>query len=371
MGTKKFRIPKLPFFLVLSNVVTLLLCLNVVFYIDGPAKHFSRAPPLKTDFPAEFVEYTSPKKLPGGYNSHYRSDTVSYPVGHKCVDLKEDLERYMTYEVNGTCPDDEKISQRLLLSGCEPLPRRRCHNAGLRGYEEPLPVPDCFWSMPPDSSVSWTAYTCKDYKCLKNRHRNVGRYDDCIDCFDLNYHEKFRWIGVSNSPADFSIDRVLAMKKPGTIRIGLDIGGSSGTFAVRMREKNVTIVATTVNLNGSPFSNFVASRGIVPLYVSIFQRLPFFDGTLDIVHTMNVLSHLFPDDLFQLVLFDVYRVLRPGGLFWLDHFFYVGNQLWTVYVPLIETVGFDKLLWVTQRKLDRGIEKDEMYLSALFQKPME
>lgn len=140
------------------------------------------------------------------------------------------------------------------------------------------------------------------------------------------------------------------------------------TFAVRMRERNVTIVTTSLNLNG-PFNNLIASRGVVPLYLSISQRLPFFDNTLDIVHSMHVLSNWIPERVLHFLLFDVYRVLRPGGLFWLDHFFCVGEQLEEVYGPMILSVGFRKLKWVIGRKLDRGPNFKEMYLSALLEKP--
>lgn len=119
---------------------------------------------------------------------------------------------------------------------------------------------------PPDSSVVWTAYNCKNYDCLVNRkHREKG-FSDCKDCFDLQGLEKNRWIlSKGNGRLDFSIDEVLATKKPGTIRIGLDIGGGVSTFAVRMRARNITIVTTSINLNGGS-NNFIASRGVVPLY---------------------------------------------------------------------------------------------------------
>lgn len=142
------------------------------------------------------------------------------------------------------------------------------------------------------------------------------------------------------------------------------------TFAVRMRERNVTVITTSMNLNG-PFNNFIAARGVVPLYVSISQRLPFFDNTMDIVHSMHVLSNWIPTDLLQFMMFDIYRVLRPGGLFWMDHFFCVGEQLEKVYAPLIESVGFEKVKWEVGRKLDRGPELNEMYLSALLEKPLK
>nr|XP_009390784.1 PREDICTED: uncharacterized protein LOC103977090 [Musa acuminata subsp. malaccensis] len=165
------------------------------------------------------------------------------------------------------------------------------------------------------------------------------------------------------------MDGVLATKPKGTVRIGLDIGGGSGTFAARMRERGVTVVSTTMDFDG-PFNSFIASRGLLPMHISVAHRLPFFDNTLDIVHSMHVLSNWIPEPMLEFALYDVYRVLRPGGLFWLDHFFCTGEQLNATYVPMIERVGFNKLRWVTGRKLDRGIEKNEWYLSALLERPM-
>jgi hypothetical protein len=140
----------------------------------------------------------------------------------------------------------------------------------------------------------WTAYTCKDYTCLINRGKTQKGFDDCKDCFDLHGREQNRWASrqTIEGSLDFTIDEVLATKKPGTIRIGLDIGGGVATFAVRMRERNITIITTSMNLNG-PFNNFIASRGVMPLYISISQRLPFFDNTLDIVHSLTTLWTLF------------------------------------------------------------------------------
>ncbi|MCD9639255.1 hypothetical protein HAX54_023663 [Datura stramonium] len=64
-------------------------------------------------------------------------------------------------------------------------------------------------------------------------------------------------------------------------------------------------------------------------------------------------------------------VLRPGGLFWLDHFFCVGEQLEQMYAPVIDSIGFNKVKWIVGRKLDRGSELNEMYLSALLEKPLK
>ncbi|KAK2662774.1 hypothetical protein Ddye_001348 [Dipteronia dyeriana] len=159
------------------------------------------------------------------------------------------------------------------------------------------------------------------------------------------------------------------MKPGGTIRIRLDIGGGSGTFAARMRERNVTIGTTSMNLDG-PFNSFIASRGLISMHVSVSQRLPFFENTLDIVHSMHVLSNWIPDAMLEFTLYDIYRVLRPRGLFWLDHFFCLGSQLNETYVPMMDRIGFKKLRWNAGMKLDHGIQKNECYFSVLLEKPM-
>ncbi|GLJ07639.1 hypothetical protein SUGI_0071490 [Cryptomeria japonica] len=271
----------------------------------------------------ELKEFLYPKMLPLGYNPSFGSDTIYASAGQACALFKEDTEKYMEYEAGDLCPEDEILAQKLLLRGCEPLPRRRCFPRSSPNYQEPYPFPESMWKTPPNSSVVWTAYTCKDYACLIDRKNHPG-VEDCKDCFDLQFREKSRWLRPGGS-LDFSIDEVLALKKK-TIRIGLDIGGGTATFAVRMRERNVTIVTTSMNFNG-PFNNFIASRGVVPL------------------------------------------VLRPGGVFWLDHFFCIEHQLET-YVPMIENLGFNKLKWAVGQKLDRGADKKEMYISAVLEKPL-
>lgn len=308
-----------------------------------------------------------PHKLPLGFTPNLGADEIYPALGTACRRYQEELMQYMSYQIGGECPADDVFAQHLMLKGCEPLPRRRCHLKPPAGYVEPSPFPESLWSIPPDSSITWDAYTCKNYQCLVERNKDKGSYD-CKDCFDLNGREKTRWT-FDNGELDYGIEQVLKMKPKGTIRIGLDIGGGSGTFAARMREHEVTIVTTTMNFDG-PFNNFIASRGLVPLHISVANRLPFFENTLDIVHSMHVLSNWIPDVMLEFALFDIYRVLRPGGLFWLDHFFCIGNQLNSTYVPTFDRIGFKKLRWNAGRKLDRGIEKNEWYISALLEKPM-
>lgn len=304
-------------------------------------------------------------KLPLGYSPKMDSAEIYQPVGSACLKHKEDLMKYMSYEIGGNCPIDDGFAQKLLLKGCEPLPRRRCQPKSPTNYVEPTPFPESLWATPPDTSIVWDPYTCKSYQCLIDRIKLPAIYD-CKDCFFLNGREKHRWL-FDDKGLNYGIDQVLSTKKKGTIRIGLDIGGGSGTFAARMRERNITIVTTSMNFDG-PFNSFIASRGLISLHITVSQRLPFFENTLDIVHSMHVLSNWIPDTMLEFTLFDIYRVLRPGGLFWLDHFFCVGEQLNGTYIPMFDRVGFKKLRWNVGMKRDRRL--DEWYISALLEKPM-
>ncbi|KAI5593127.1 hypothetical protein POPTR_004G231100v4 [Populus trichocarpa] len=315
----------------------------------------------------EVMLVVGPHKLPLGYSPRMGSDEVYPPVGGACLRYQEELAQYMTYEVGRECPVDDVFAQRLMLKGCEPLPRRRCHPKSPANYVEPTPFPKSLWTTPPDTSIIWDPYTCKSYKCLIERRKAPG-YFDCKDCFDLEGREKSRWL-LDNGGLDYGIDEVLKTRPQGTIRIGFDIGGGSGTFAARMKERNVTIITSSMNLDG-PFNSFIASRGLISIHVSVSQRLPFFDNTLDIVHSMHVLSNWIPDAMLEFTLYDIYRVLRPGGLFWLDRFFCLGSQLNQTYVPMLDRVGFRNLRWNAGMKLDRGIDKNEWYFSALLEKPM-
>ncbi|KAE9446774.1 hypothetical protein C3L33_21336, partial [Rhododendron williamsianum] len=307
-----------------------------------------------------------PHKLPLGYSPRMGSDELFPPVGGACLKYKDELAQYMAYTIGGECLVDDVFAQQLMLKGCEPLPRRRCHPKAPAKYVNPMPLPGSLWATPPDTSIVWDPYTCKNYKCLIDRKNKPGYYD-CKDCFDLQGREKARWL--FDKGLDFGIDQVLSTKPRGTIRIGLDIGGGTGTFAARMKERNVTIITTSMNLDG-PFNSFISSRGLLSMHLSISQRLPFFENTLDIVHSMHVLSNWIPDMVLEFTLYDIYRVLRPGGLLWLDHFFCLGHQLNTTYVPMLNRAGFKRLRWNAGLKLDRGADKNEWYFSALLEKPM-
>ncbi|XLT54602.1 hypothetical protein S245_047492 [Arachis hypogaea] len=207
-----------------------------------------------------------PLKLPSGYSQWIGSDEIHSPIGAVCLRFQDELNQYMSYDIGGECLADEVFAQMLVSKGCEPLPKRRCHPKSPKGFVEPYQdLQDTLRKIPPDSNIVWDPYTCKSHKCLIERKNNKR---NCKDCFDLQGREKGRWI-FDDGGLDFGIDRVLGTKRSGsTISMGLDIGGGTGTFAARMKERNVTIITSTLDLDG-PFSHFIASRGLIPIHLSI------------------------------------------------------------------------------------------------------
>ncbi|KAK4360606.1 hypothetical protein RND71_019558 [Anisodus tanguticus] len=298
--------------------------------------------------------------LPLGKDSKTGITEMVASVGHSCVKSLDLLSQYMNYKVNAPCPDDWSLGQKLILSGCEPLPRRRC-------FAKTIPkvdlhsFPDSLWKNYSEKIYSWSGLGCKNLACLNSKKLNR----DCAGCFDIiSGYETQKYV-KARGKNDFLIDHVLAMGN-GEIRIGFDIGGGSGTFAARMADRNVTLVTATLNVD-APFNEFIAARGLFPLYLSLDHRFPFHDNVFDLVHAGNVLDVSGRPEKLEFLVFDIDRVLRAGGLFWLDNFLCSNEDKKTVLTRLIERFGYKKLKWVVGEKLN-GSGKSEVYLSAVLQK---
>ncbi|KAL2531064.1 putative aldo-keto reductase 5 [Forsythia ovata] len=74
-----------------------------------------------------------------------------------------------------------------------------------------------------------------------------------------------------------------------------------------------------------------------------------------------------PDKL-EFLMFDIDRILRAGGLFWLDNFYCSNEDKKKDLTRLIERFGYKKLKWVVGEKIN-GSGKSGVYLSAVLQKP--
>lgn len=299
----------------------------------------------------------------GGLKNFMGVNATYGAIGHACVTNKILLEKYMDYDVGEYCKDDWVAAQQLIIRGCDPLPRRRCRARGPKEYTKPLPASEALWAVPGDQNIRWDNYYCKNFTCLADyKHRK--KFFKCSPCFDLKGHERQRWVVPNSTDAEFLITEVLAIK-PGEIRIGIDYSMGTGTFAARMKEHNVTIASTTLNL-GAPFSETIALRGLLPLYLSINQRLPFFDNTLDLIHTTLFFDAWVDHQLLDFILFDFDRVLRPGGLLWLDRFFASRDDL-QEYLFYFRKLRYKRHMWITSPKTDKNA--NEIYFSAVWEKP--
>lgn len=300
-------------------------------------------------------------QLPLGKDSRTGITEMVASVGHSCEKSADLLTQYMSYKLSGPCPDDWSLAQKLILRGCEPLPRRRCFakslpKVGLQSF------PVSLWKPVSDKIVTWSGLGCKNFDCLTSK--KLSR--ECVGCFDLaNANENQRYI-KARGKNDFLIDEVLALGSGG-IRIGFDIGGGSGTFAARMAERNVTVITNTLNVD-APYSEFIAARGLFPLYLSLDHRFPFYDNVFDLVHASSGLDVGGQPEKLEFLMFDFDRILRAGGLFWLDNFYCANDEKKRVLTRLIERIGYKKLKWVVGEKGETG--KSDVYLSAVLQKPV-
>ncbi|CAK7340674.1 unnamed protein product [Dovyalis caffra] len=327
---------------------------------EGIRNSTMKEEPLINTFVVEEIrKYITPKENRVGNTNIYGTERIYNTIGHACVLMKKELEEYMDYDIGSYCKDDWNLAQKLMVNGCDPLPRRRCLTRASKVYQKPYPINESLWRVPDDRNVRWSNYQCRNVQCLSSKNPKRG-YSKCTGCFEMD-KEKLKWVTNISLPVDFLIKDVLAIK-PREIRIGLDFGIGTGTFAARMREQNVTIVSTALNL-GAPFNEMIALRGLIPLYVTLNQRLPFFDNTMDLIHTTGFMDGWIDLMLMDFILFDWDRILRPGGLLWIDRFFCNRKDL-DDYMYMFLQFRYKKHKWAVSPK-----SKDEVYLSALLEKP--
>ncbi|KAL4184633.1 hypothetical protein AMTRI_Chr10g226520 [Amborella trichopoda] len=310
----------------------------------------------------ELEYYTVPKTNKNGRKNFLGLEAIYPSVGLACKALSVEVDTYMAYKPYEQCPDDWITIQKLMVMGCDPPPRRRCFSRYPKNFTSPISLSSSLWSLPSDNQVLWTHYKCKRFSCLLSKNVDRGFFK-CSDCFNLT---KQAWLYPTNASesAEFTIEEVLKLK-PDEIRIGLDFSPTTGTFAAMMREKGVTVASATLNL-GAPFSEVIALRGLLPLYLSIGSRLPFFDNTLDIVHSTLFLDGWIDLEFLEYILFDWDRVLRPGGILWIDRFFCAKEEM-EKYLAVLMKLQYRKHLWRLVPKVDR--EGGELFFSAVMEKP--
>ncbi|CAI5527515.1 unnamed protein product, partial [Closterium sp. Naga37s-1] len=141
----------------------------------------------------------------------------------------------------------------------------------------------------------------------------------------------------------WGMDAVLAVKPPGGIRVGVDIGGGTGNFAALMADRGVTVVTTASN-HGAPVMEVLAHRALAALHLPPTARLPLSDLSLDLIHCAFWPAMLAHPPALESVLYDWDRVLRPGGLLWLEMVPF-SRPLIRKILAVAEVAQWKKLKW--------------------------
>ncbi|KAL6606252.1 hypothetical protein ACP70R_041905 [Stipagrostis hirtigluma subsp. patula] len=299
----------------------------------------SRLPyrPPDGSLPPELLLFLSPHALPLGRDARTGLTHMPASVAAACFRSPSTLallSAFASYAPHAACPRNATLPHRLVSKGCEPLPRRRCLSRGPRA-----PLPSSNMGL---DSRRW----------VKPRHDHEFLIDDVLRLGG----------GAAGSK----------------IRIGFDVAGGAANFAVRMRERGVTIVTSVLDNAGKPMNEFVAARGLFPLLLSPAHRFPFYDGVFDLVHVGTTaldeggapaLGLAGSEEALEFFMFDVDRVLRAGGLLWIDSYMCHSEDRRQVVVKLIGRFGYKKLKWVVGEKSGTGSAKTALYLSAVLQKP--
>ncbi|XP_040377464.1 probable methyltransferase At1g29790 [Oryza brachyantha] len=287
------------------------------------------------------------------------------PLASACSAHPDLLHSFMSYTPFAPCPDDTlSLAEPLLLRGCHPLPRRRCFSLTPPASSEQLPI-DPFSPLP-DSAVRWPpGAKCSSFSCMPP---SLG--------FDMAHREAARFLRAEG-PLDLTVAQLLrlaSLSRAGPIRLGLDVGGGTGTLAARLkRAANATVLTTTMDL-GAPYSEAAAARGVVPVHAPLQQRFPVGDATMDLVRTGHAVNRWIPEAALEFLWYDADRVLRPRGLLWVDHFWCRRADLAAVYAPMLRRLGYKTVKWAvgdksTPAAAAAGGKHDEVYLTALLQKP--
>lgn len=95
----------------------------------------------------EIRKYVRIKPNRSGKQNFMGANGTFTSIGHACFAMKKDLEEYMDYDIGDICKDDWKLAQRLMVHGCDPLPRRRCFSRAPQLYTKPFPINESMWKL--------------------------------------------------------------------------------------------------------------------------------------------------------------------------------------------------------------------------------
>ncbi|GJP41139.1 hypothetical protein CLOM_g823 [Closterium sp. NIES-68] len=296
-----------------------------------------------------------------------------------CMASTEEMRRYLNYSKRAACPDDWRFVEHLRFArNCLHLPRRRCRATALtpldfQEYTLGFPAAVFVQEALRDENVRWgEGMKCRSYKeCVEV---NAVEGAACKGCFDVQ-SERHWW--DKSIAGTIPLAAFLKLKSPGALRIGLDVGGGTGGFAALLAQHNITIVTTGMNTDEGkedekavPYMQTIAQRGLVPLYLPHSAPLPFFDNTLDLIHTLNSVKYPHLAE-FEAMLFEWDRVLRPGGLWWIE-LFYAPEKEMKAYVRALEGFGYGRRYWSLVKKQGKSERTGKhLFLTCVLEKPLK
>ncbi|KAJ6826333.1 uncharacterized protein M6B38_372965 [Iris pallida] len=281
---------------------------RTLYQISRDVSGYPSLDPTSPSLPHELRSFLSRQPLPLGKDSRSGITELASSVSHSCLSPSPDpLRQFMSYRPRAPCPspDHPHLPLKLLSLSCDPLPRRRCLSRS---------------SPPPPHTTANPTKT-------------------------------------SDSKNDFSVDDVLSLSPPGAVRIGFDVDAPNADFAAAMAVHNVTVVTSS--------GGWIHRDGLLTLNITPRRRFPFYDNVFDLVRMVKGLDG---GDAMEFFMFDIDRVLRPGGLLWLDSYYCVDGETKTTVTRLVDKFGYKKLKWVVGEKA--GLGKGRVYLSAVLRKPV-
>jgi len=143
---------------------------------------------------------------------------------------------------------------------------------------------------------------------------NVRAHDIVADRYDAKHVEIYNPFEQARLEA---VVRDLAAMSGRESPEALDVGAGTGNLSLKLLAAGCRVCAADVSQRSLDRLAQKAGPG-APVRKQILEgeRLPFGDASFDIVGTYSVLHHI-PDYL--LTVSEMLRVLRPGGLLYIDH----------------------------------------------------
>jgi ubiquinone/menaquinone biosynthesis C-methylase UbiE len=142
---------------------------------------------------------------------------------------------------------------------------------------------------------------------------NAVAHDRVAASYDAKHTEIFN--PVEQRRLDATLDELLA-KAPPSPDV-LDVGAGTGNLTTKFLARGCHVHAADVSALSLDYLKRKAPHGAT-LRTSLItdEKLPFADRSFDVVATYSVLHHV-PDYL--LTVSEMARVLRPGGIIYIDH----------------------------------------------------